>query len=251
MKPQISVAIFLFFSISSVFSSLECYRKAERRIVNDLNRALTLTVQEHPNEELTPDTLRTYRRHLTIDQLKSRASLAYCLYGENSDTTCSKTLSMSNSAHFIGLRAYANCSTATIFSISDQRLPLVLLLLTVFWAAFATLYEKKRRVEVCNPLSFYGELTYSTTASAFFNKHHELVHLTPMQTQLMQMFLRADGHRLSRTAICTALWPKKDNPGETLHTLIRRLKTTLESACRLKIEVERGQAYQVTVDKRQ
>ncbi|MGP1480841.1 MAG: winged helix-turn-helix domain-containing protein [Hoylesella enoeca] len=249
MKPQVSIAIFLFFAISSMLSSIECYRKAERRIVNDLNRALVLTVQEHPSEELTPDTLRTYRRHLTIDQLKTRASLAYCLHGENIDTTCSKLLPADKSAHFIGLRAYANCSMATIFSISDQRLPLSLLLVATLWGLWAVLYARKHRFDTISSRSLYGELTYSSTVSAFFNKRHEQVHFTPMQAQLMQMFLTADSHRLSQSEIFAALWPKKDDPSETLHTLIRRLKTTLESVCRLHIEVERGQAYRILKSK--
>ena len=37
-----------------------------------------------------------------------------------------------------------------------------------------------------------------------------------MQQQLMEMFFRSDTHLLTKAEICDALWPKKEDAGETL-----------------------------------
>ena len=74
-----------------------------------------------------------------------------------------------------------------------------------------------------------------------------VVKLTPMQQQLMEMFFRSPNHTLSKTEICDALWPKKDDASETLYTLIRRLKPIIEAHSDLKIEADRGKAYELKI----
>jgi hypothetical protein len=69
------------------------------------------------------------------------------------------------------------------------------------------------------------------------------IKLTPMQQQLMEMFMSAPEYTLTKQQICDALWPKKDDASETLYTLIRRLKPIVEQHSELKIEVDRGRAY--------
>ena len=93
----------------------------------------------------------------------------------------------------------------------------------------------------------YGDLLYSESESRFFNAKGEYVKLTPMQQQLMEMFFHSSNHTLSKTEICDTLWPKKDNANETLYTLIRRLKPIIESHSNLKIEVDRGKAYELII----
>jgi DNA-binding response OmpR family regulator len=73
------------------------------------------------------------------------------------------------------------------------------------------------------------------------------IKLTPMQQQLMEMFMSAPEYTLSKQQICDALWPKKDDASETLYTLIRRLKPIIEQHSELKIEVDRGRAYQLKI----
>ena len=68
-------------------------------------------------------------------------------------------------------------------------------------------------------------------------------HLTPMQEQLMDMFMKAPDHRLTKQEICDALWPKKDNAAETLYTTIRRLRNELQGSSGWEIESERGKSY--------
>ncbi len=71
--------------------------------------------------------------------------------------------------------------------------------------------------------------------------------LTPMQQQLMEMFFRSPSHLLTKSEICEALWPKKDDASETLYTLIRRLKPVIEQHSDLKIEADRGRAYELKI----
>ena len=65
--------------------------------------------------------------------------------------------------------------------------------------------------------------------------------------QLMEMFFRSPSHLLTKTEICDALWPRKDDASETLYSLIRRLKTVVEARSDLKIESERGRAYELKI----
>ena len=68
-------------------------------------------------------------------------------------------------------------------------------------------------------------------------------HLTPMQRQLMEMFVASGSHRLSKHEICDALWPKKDDASETLYALISRLKRELDKTSSFDIISDRGRAY--------
>jgi DNA-binding response OmpR family regulator len=73
------------------------------------------------------------------------------------------------------------------------------------------------------------------------------IKLTPMQQQLMEMFMSAPGYTLSKQQICDALWPKKDDANDTLYTLIRRLKPIIEEHSDLMIESDRGRAYELKI----
>jgi len=68
-----------------------------------------------------------------------------------------------------------------------------------------------------------------------------------MQQQLMEMLWLSPSHKLSKTEICDALWPKKPDASETLYTLIRRLKPIIEEHSDLKIESDRSKSYGLTI----
>jgi DNA-binding response OmpR family regulator len=89
-----------------------------------------------------------------------------------------------------------------------------------------------------------SKLVFSEEEQRFYNAHHAPIHFTPMQQQLMLMFLNAPRHELTKQEICAALWPKKDDPSETLYTLIKRIKPILE-ANHIKMESERGRSYRL------
>ena len=68
-----------------------------------------------------------------------------------------------------------------------------------------------------------------------------------MQHQLMELFFLSPTHSLTKAEICDALWPKKPDATDTLYTLIRRLKPVIEQHSDLKIEADRGRAYELRV----
>ena len=142
-------------------------------------------------------------------------------------------------------KAYARCSQATIFSLSDQRPTAVLWTITLLWAAFC-FYRYRQHTEQLAGTMQYGGLSYAEAESTFYDAQGQPIKLTPMQQQLMEMFFSSSNHQLTKTEICDALWPKKPDASETLYTLIRRLKPVIEQNSTLKIESNRGKAYRLT-----
>ena len=71
------------------------------------------------------------------------------------------------------------------------------------------------------------------------------MHLTPMQEQLMDMFASAPDHILSKESICSALWPKKERPENTLYTFICRMKATIKEQSGMDIVNVRGKEYKL------
>ena len=133
----------------------------------------------------------------------------------------------------------------TVFGMSDQRLPLVLSFLGFLWLFLSMRYIRRRTESM---LSF-GSLSYALGEQQFYGTGHRPLKLTPMQEQLMRMFMHSADHRLTKSDICKALWPKKDDAAETLYTLIRRLKPVIEENSNVRIAVERGKAYELTIAK--
>lgn len=239
MKRSHALIVLLVLIGSTVVSSLHGYGSAKARVDADLRQALALTMQEQPSDVITADTIRVFNSHLQMAELRGRATLAV-------DT---------RQRHF---RCYAHCSEATVFSLSDQRPATALLMLTVAWAALCLFWRRGRKdlvpaaLPAAKPIIFnaspsqeYGGLcladgTFISAATG------EEVHLTPMQHQLMELFFRSPRHVLSKTEICEALWPKKDDPSETLYTLIRRLKPIVEQHSALRIASDRGRAYRLS-----
>jgi DNA-binding response OmpR family regulator len=168
-----------------------------------------------------------FNSHLQLEQLRGHALLAI-------DTRQR------------GFRCEAKCSAATIFSMSEQRPALALWTLAMLWAVFC-LYRRKQAMPLLADMPHYGGLRYSETEDRFFDAEGQYIKLTPMQHQLMELFFRAPNHTLSKTEICEALWPKKEDASETLYTLIRRLKPIIEQHSDLKIEADRGKAYELII----
>jgi DNA-binding response OmpR family regulator len=139
-----------------------------------------------------------------------------------------------------GLRCEPKCSVATIFAMSDQRPASILWTVALLWGFYCFWHYRKRGALVA-----FGGLAYSEAEGRFYDAKGQQVRLTPMQQQLMEMFFRSDSHQLSKTEICDALWPKKDDANDTLYTLIRRLKPIIEAHSDLKIESDRGRAYEL------
>ena len=233
MRQQQYAAIILFaLIIASSLTSFGCYSCMSRRVNEDMNRALALTMQEQQSDVICQDTIRTFNSHLQIADLKGKAILAVDARGKR-------------------FKAYAHCSEATIFSLSDQRPAILLWSISFLWAMFMW-YRREQGKANMLPLTTiengFGGLTYSEKEGLFYAADGKTVELTPMQQQLMEMFYKSPTHSLSKKEICDALWPKKPDASDTLYTLIRRLKPVVEQHSQLKIESNRGKAYQLKIN---
>jgi hypothetical protein len=250
--------------ILTILASLHSYRAAVADMTHDLDQALMLTMEMKTAEYITPDTVRTYRSLIKNPVLRQCATLSYCLPDERRTSVCSRKMLWQHGGQRYYLRGYANCSMATVLSLSDQRLPLTLSLLTLLSFVMAFL-PRVRRQQVAPALisptgalvstdrttispdimPMIGDLCYCPDTQDFFH-HGKVIHFTPMQRQLMELFWQSDRHTLTKQEICDALWPRKDDANETLYTLIKRLKQTLaDNGCQLQITSDRGRAYQL------
>ena len=234
MKQQRYAIIVLFaLIIASSLTSIGSYSSTSRLVNEDMKRALALALEEQQSDVISQDTIRTFNRHLQIAELRGKATLAVDTRGQK-------------------FKAYAHCSEATIFSLSDQRPATILWVLTGFWAML--MWYHHRQSIVGEPLTVtianrnaFGGLTYLEEDGRFYAADGNFVQLTPMQHQLMEMFFQSPSHSLTKTEICNALWPKKPDASETLYTLIRRLKPVIEQHSNLKIESDRSKAYSLKI----
>jgi len=227
MKQKYALTVLFALILASSLTSFGCYSSTSRQVNEDMNRALSLTMQEQQSDAITQDTIRTFNSHLQIAALRGKATIAVDTQGRE-------------------FKAYARCSEATIFSLSDQRPTAVLWAVTLMWAAFC-FYRRRQDVMQLAGMLQYGGLCYAETEGTFYDAQGQRIKLTPMQQQLMEMFFRSDSHQLTKTEICDALWPKKPDANDTLYTLIRRLKPVVEQHSNLRIESDRGRAYELKV----
>ena len=236
MKKQRCAIVALFvLIIASSLTSLGSYSYTSRLVNEDMDRALALALAEQQSDVISQDTIRTFNSYLQIAELRGKATLAVDTRGQQ-------------------FRAYAHCSEATIFRLSDQRPATVLWVLTVFWAMVVWHRRQQavvnRRLAVdTNDANSFGGLTYSEADSRFYAADGNEVQLTPMQHQLMEMFFQSPSHALTKAEICDALWPKKPDANDTLYTLVRRLKPVVEQHSQLRIESDRSRAYRLIINK--
>ena len=227
---KLPILIFILLCLTAIATSCGSYRKAERNIENDLKQALAKTINEKGMETMRQDSIRAYRsiartegemmtiavgdetlrRHLRNPQLGEMAFITY-------------TVRCERGGWKVTFDTEAKCSAVMIWSLSDQRLSA--------WLAVMALLSLA--------LSFRGRRQSQPITMDSFSA----THLTPMQRQLMEMFVASGSHRLSKHEICDALWPKKDDASETLYALISRLKRELDKTSSFDIISDRGRAY--------
>lgn len=227
---KLPILIFIVLCLTAVATSYGSYRKAQRNIESDLQQALAKTINEKGVETMRQDSIRAYRsiartegemmtiavgdetlrRHLRNQQLGEMAFITY-------------TVGRERGRWKVMFNTEAKCSAAMIWSLSDQRLSAWLTVMALLSLA----------------LSFRGRRKSQPITMDSFSA----THLTPMQRQLMEMFVASDSHSLSKHEICNALWPKKDDANETLYALISRLKRELDKTSNYDIISDRGRAY--------
>ena len=225
MRHKYLVIVLFVLIVASGATSIRSYRTTERLVERDMSQALSSALAKQQSDVITQDTIRSFNSHLQIAELRGKATIAVDTKGQK-------------------FKAYARCSEATIFSLSDQRLTAVLWTLTLFWAAFCFYRRRQQVIQLAGMLQ-YGGLRYAESEGTFYDARGQHIKLTPMQQQLMEMFFHSPSYSLTKTEICDALWPKKPDASETLYTLIRRLKPVIEQHSDLRIESDRGRAYEL------
>lgn len=252
MKPTVAIIVFLSFLLPSLFLGYASYAEARENIIADVNQALVKTVSSRKPEVITPDTLRVFRSNLRIAALRDTSYLALCTEEPSRISFCSDTVCFTTGDERLYIRAYPNCSHATIFSVSDQSLPTVLLAMSVLWGMFSLAFSRREALSVscavpAERLLVYGNLSFSAATGRFYNEAREEIYFTPMQRSLMRMLMTGEDKRVSVDELCAALWPRKDNARETLYTLVRRLKPIVERDTNLRIVADKGGYYALAI----
>lgn len=248
MKPIAAIIVFFSLMLPSLFLSYGNYTTTKEYIINDVNQALAQTILYKTYDHITVDTLKVFRSKLQIDQLKETSYLSICTEAPSNVTFCSDTMSYKVGDERLYIRAYPNCSKAAIFDMSEQKLPSILFIISILWGLSSIMFFRMKPSENVNNIIesgtiSVGTLYFSKSSNRFWNEKRQEIYFTPMQHRLMQMFIAADGNRLSVEEICHTLWPGKEDARDTLYTLVRRIKQVLEKACNVKIETEKGHFY--------
>ncbi|WP_283388958.1 helix-turn-helix domain-containing protein [Barnesiella viscericola] len=248
MKPIAAIIVFFSLMLPSLFLSYGNYTTTKEYIINDVNQALAQTILYKTYDHITVDTLKVFRSKLQIDQLKETSYLSICTEEPSKIPFCSDTMSYKIGDERLHIRAYPNCSKAAIFGMSEQKLPSILFIISILWGLSSIMFFRMKPSEKVNNIIeletiSVGALHFSKSSNLFFDEARKEIYFTPMQYQLMKMFIIAKNHRLSVEEICHSLWPGKEDARDTLYTLVRRIKPVLERACNVKIEAEKGHFY--------
>ena len=212
--------------VMAAVSFAHSYRTAHVAISHDMNRALTQALAEQQSRIITPDTIRSFNSHLQLAELRGHA-----------------TISVDNREQTFNCRAH--CDALTVLRLSDQRASVSLTVMAMLWGVGCWCYTRRRQNAAAGLVS-YGTLSYDPATNRFLSARQQPIHLTPMQHQLLSMFISQPRHELTKQEICDALWHKKPDATDTLYTLIRRLKPIVEEHSNLHIESDRGRSYTLT-----
>ena len=229
---KLPFVIFVFIMLCTLCSSISSYKSTVNGITRDVNNALKLTLAEMPTDVINADTIRCYRSHLTIAELKNTACIAM-------------TSVRRAGRQETQMVAQANCDIMTILMLSDQRASGALLFVGILWMMCSLWYVRRFKPEMFAKALSYGGIVFAN--DRFITAKGEHIHFTPMQHSLMEMFMMAESHSLSKQEICDRLWPKKPDASDTLYTLIKRVKPILEANSNLKIESDRGKSYMLKI----
>lgn len=229
-KPCITT--FFVLLVLAITSSITSYHNAGKRVFEDVNNALELTLAEMPGNVVSADTIRCYRNHLTIDAIRDTACISM--------TTVRRGEKME--AEIV---ADPNCGFKTILKLSDQRASCLFLFAGMLWLLGSSVYLKRHRPELLVKCLSYGGIIYD--GNKFMTEGGEQIRLTPMQHSLLEMFMESESHCLTKQEICDRLWHNKPDASDTLYTLIRRIKPVIESNSNLKIESDRGKSYLLVI----
>jgi len=253
MKPITAIIVFFSLMIPSLLLSYSNYKTTKEHIIDDVNQALAQTILYKQSDRITADTLKVYRSKLTIDQLKKTSYLIMCTDEPSNVSFCSDTMIYKYDEERLHVRAYPNCSKAAIFSMSEQTVPGMLLIVSILWGMFSIIYLNHKKslytsIQPDNQSIVFGDITFSDSRSLFYNGNNEEIHFTPMQYAFMKILITSECKKVPVNDICKKLWPGKDNSKETLYTLVRRLKPIVESNSNVRIISDKGGYYSLKIE---
>jgi DNA-binding winged helix-turn-helix (wHTH) protein len=242
----IPIIIVTLFTAMASITSYGSYCECEQRCQTDLCMALEKTLSVKESEEITPDTIKTFRQFLTIDELRANSFVMFSNATDgNNSVLKTKSLKWQKGLREQMYSGYSLCSFADVWQMSDQRLPSALMLFGIIASAMAAMVVRKKQ-NILDNLVFVGNMAYNKTDGMFYDSQSQRIDFTPMQQQLMDLLFNAANHEATQQNICQALWQSKDNAAESLYTLIRRLRKVLNQKTNLEIELERGKGYRLT-----
>lgn len=231
LMKKLPFIVFCIIILSALCSGMRSYNNAKLQISTDVNKALDMALAKMPGDVVSADTIRCYRDYITIAALK--------------DTACISMRTVRRHGRLeTELVADANCGFITVLRLSDQKASGTLLGLGLLWMLGSLYYIRRRQPQLVTAGQAYGGIVY--VGKQFTTASGKPIRLTPMQHSLLEMFMQADGHTLSKQDICQRLWPKKPDASATLYTLIKRIKPVIEANSNLKIESDRGRSYTLT-----
>lgn len=252
MKQITAIIIFSALMILSLCLSYGNYSATKENIIEDVNQALAKTILQETGAQITTDTLNVFRSKLRIEKLKETSYLSMCTEEPSKIPFCSDTIAYKHGNEILHVRAYPNCSEATVFNMSEQTAPGILFITSLMWGIFSMIYfHRKKRPEImtaCDTNNIvFGNMTYSCVQSMFFNEKDEAIGFTPMQHAFMEMLITSEHKRMNIDEICNKLWPGKENAKESLYTLVKRLKPVVENNSNIQIVSNKGGHYSLTV----
>lgn len=257
MSPRLAISVFLLLLTASVCSGIDSLCRTRYDVRCDVDQALAQTLLSCRSDEITTDTIRVFRDHLSLTSLRDAAYLAM----EWRDDRQGQPVMV----------AHTGLTVWTLWRLSDQRASGILASLAALWLMLGLwLRWRKGSVLVMKPVMtaghpvalpagcgveaeqmpgmsagetiVVGRLRFDTQRGRFYADGHEL-RFTPMQRQLMELFFCAPGHQIEKNEICERLWPRKPDASDTLYALVRRIKPIIEDHSDLHIECERGRSY--------
>ena len=166
---------------------------------------------------------------------------------------CSDTVSFKAAHERLYIRAYPNCSKATIFSISEQTIPSALLATSVLWECSLWIYLRRKKtamlaaVPVREHIAAFGNLSFCASSSQFYNEKKEEIYFTSMQRSFMKMLMESEDKKCQLMIYVASYGRERENAKESLNTLVRRLKPIVESNTNLKIVTDKGGYYRLSL----
>lgn len=250
--------------IASLISCCVSYSNAKQSITKDLNDAVLAIANENSVHWTRPDTIAALRQmyetthkpliypasdvNFKNSALKDEVYFTIALVdknnvapkiGGNKIVSDSIMLMPERAADGLGIhiQCFADCSMASILSISDKTFPGILISLSILSMAGMILWQRKE--------TELPEMAVGSVLSA--RDPLEGIKLTPMQRRFVQMLLDAPDRRVDKKTLCETLWGNKSNAEESLYTLVRRAKAAL-AMTNMEIICNRGDSYEIHIN---